>query len=36
MKSQVTDSEKLAEKISEEEKELVLKHLDEAEEWMME
>merc|ERR1712146_687519 len=36
MKSQVKDTEKLAEKISEEEKELVLKYLDEAEEWMME
>merc|ERR1719439_144082 len=36
MKSQVRDTDKLAEKISEEEKELVLKHLDEAEEWMME
>jgi heat shock protein 5 len=36
MKSQVKDTEKLADKISDEEKELVLQYLDEAEEWMME
>jgi molecular chaperone DnaK (HSP70) len=36
MKGQVKDSEKLADKISTEEKELILKYLDDAEEWMME
>merc|ERR1712146_703598 len=36
MKSQVKDTEKLADKISEDEKELVLQYLDEAEDWMME
>ena len=34
MKSQVEDTEKLAEKISNEEKELILEHLDEVEEWL--
>lgn len=34
MKSQVKDTDKLAEKISDEEKELILEYLDEAEEWM--
>jgi len=36
MKSQVKDSDKLADKISEDEKDLILQYLDDAEEWMME
>jgi len=36
MRGQVNDSDKLSEKISAEEKELIIQYLDDAEEWMME